>query len=266
MALKDSSFRFRWVEAVTKDKRLELEQKTAQRLVLHSIATFYVKSGQDTFKVRAATIAKRFNVGVATVKRAIAVARAYGYLVLYEPRHHGPGSSDGNGYRLVIPTDIPADLDSPELGISVILNSAVIGDHGDPNWGSTENELGINTNAPTCENVAPLSYNSLVLKSRSASGSADAPHHPPSPEDEEPLKFCSKHPIGTPQGCQSCGEARIAHKAWEERRAARKAAADAAIRAAIDDCPLHCDSYGRDDDLNDCPGHPNFRKHAQESG
>lgn len=33
----------------------------------------------------------------------------------------------------------------------------------------------------------------------------------------------------------------------------------AAIRAAIDDCP-DCDSFGRLNDLSDCPKHPNFRK------
>lgn len=232
----DKRFRFQWAEAVTNDPRLQ--DKPAQRFVLHSIAAFYVKTGQDTFKVRQETIARRFNVGVATVKRAIATCRAYGYLVIHVPRHRGTGCNDGHGYRLVIPDTAP--MDDSELGITMTPNSARVGDHRDPSWGSPRSELGITGNAPSCENDPTISYRYLVRGSRSASGFADAPHREPLTDGNEPSRFCSQHPLGTTESCRACGDARVAYQVWEDRERQRRQAR-AQARAVAQQACRHCD-------------------------
>lgn len=70
---------------------------------------------------------------------------------------------------------------------------------------------------------------------------------------------CPKHIHDeNPPSCHGCGEAREAAKAAAKAAEQRDAAERARIRAAIDGC-RECDQYGRLDDLNDCPKHPNFR-------
>jgi len=100
----------------------------------------------------------------------------------------------------------------------------------------------------------PLTNNQLVLRNWGTS---------PEPEPEQahtidpPSKFCAQHPIGTPDPCPDCANARTHRQAWEAAQAERDVALAAAAdierrrrRKQIESCLL-CDDYGRVDDIDE---------------
>lgn len=251
------NFKFHWAGVVSLDGRLSI----TERFILDQIARYYVRNGEDWFKRRQTTIATKFSVSTDSVKVALAAGRKYGYLVLHEPRLRGPGGT-ANSYRLVLP---PVELDEPtadpvdnsvdnsELGCYDRRNvGVVIAD----NCGGSSGELRRWPNAPTSGNAIPSSGSLGDVGRGEFSSSAEAPN---SANPEPPLK-CPKHLNNpNPPDCRKCQKAREENEAWKEKQDAIQAETNAVIRALIDNCTAGCDSAGRDDDLNDCPHHPNFR-------
>lgn len=112
--------------------------------------------------------------------------------------------------------------------------------------------------APPCPPPTPTPTPSGVLRTGVRHQATDlvAPH-----TNQRPSRFCAKHPLGTPNKCPDCANARTHQRAWDEHQAANDlelAQADDVDRQRrrhrIDNCP-HCDDYGRLDNLAPCT-HP----------
>ena len=239
--------KFEWIWALAADPRIA----DSTKFIGIYIALRNLDPQTPTFRVRQSTVAANCATSIRTVKRAYRELREYGWIELHR-RRSGTGGAD----QYV--------LNVPELGDNLAPSQGAKSGQGRGQNRSTKGpnqvKVGDTTEALTSGNGVPKGiYKGFEKGFREGTALSADPHPEPSPNEEEPLKFCSKHPVGTTEPCQPCGDAKAINHAWKEERAARQAAADAAIRALIDNCD-DCDSYGRDDDLNDCPKHPNFRR------
>ena len=108
--------KFEWIHIVVGDRRLTV----ADRFVLTNAAVKYVRHGNNLLRVRQATMAAQFAVGVRTVRQSISRGRDLGYLTLAQPRQRGRSHHGADEYRLSIPADCaPIPINSgtePRLG------------------------------------------------------------------------------------------------------------------------------------------------------
>jgi hypothetical protein len=103
---------------------------------------------------------------------------------------------------------------------------------------------------PLGNNPSPNSRNGQHAANGEAPNWVNGPHGP----------RCLDHIMDpAPPRCHDCGEARKHNEAQRAAAEAQRAADNAAVRAAIDNC-RDCDDYGRLDDLTACLKHPNFRE------
>ncbi|MGZ4562995.1 MAG: hypothetical protein ACXVX6_05325 [Mycobacterium sp.] len=234
--------KFAWIKAVAADRHIP----EGQRFVLVYYALVYVRHGEEVVCVRQETIAQRCATSLSTVRRAMAGARARGYLVLAEPRQRGRGHQRADAYRLVIPaTEIGANL-TPIPGIGVKNNQ----NRGQkpPEYRSKVTEIGVNANSLTSENDTPKGLYKGLDKG-GGKGTADAAPPPPQNlEDQKtdsegaPSPYCRRHqPDGTEAPCFACGQARQRHQAAQAE--AERHAAEAARVAEISRCN-QCDQHG----------------------
>ncbi len=239
MTTKKLNIKFGWIDAVATDPRLS----TGERFVLICTVLKYVRHNADTFRVRQATIAERFFVSRRLVESAIADAKQFGYLRLVEQRKRGRGHLGGDVLRIEIPADC--------AGING-LNTRT--DCSKDPHGLLK--IPARPNASTSGNYDPHKGLYKGLKKGTASA-------PTSHDFTEPPRYCQAHqPDGTTNPCTRCKTARENYDAWEKQRQQQSAAERTRIRAAIDNCD-DCDSFGRLNDLTDCPQHPNFRTGAR---
>lgn len=122
--------KFDWINAVLADSRFTGKEQ----VVLTKCALTYVRNGQDMFAVRQTIIAERCSTSVVTVKRAIAKARQFGYLVLAEERVRGRGHHSADRHCLVVPRDEIGVEPEPRIGIA-----------SEPNRDRMRPEIGIET-------------------------------------------------------------------------------------------------------------------------
>jgi hypothetical protein len=159
-----------WFYAVCADPRIP----GAEAKVLLYCAARYVLHAEETFCVRQAVIAERCAVSVPTVKRAFALGRQLGYLVIAEPRRRGRGHRRADEHRLVVP---------PEIGINLTPISGVdneIGITGDQNRDHRRSEIGITADSVTSENDDPIGFLKDLDK-----GLASAPAETAPPPDAD---------------------------------------------------------------------------------
>jgi Helix-turn-helix domain len=119
------------------------------------------------------------------------------------------------------------------------------GSHGTP---FTDNKTGSHEPqnwVPTRHKTGSHGTPEVVIEVDKEVARTRATYPPADPIPEEPPRFCDDHmPNGSAgEKCRACGDARVAHDAWEEVVQVIRVRQRKARRAAIDACP-HCDDNG----------------------
>ncbi|WP_441957906.1 hypothetical protein [Mycolicibacterium houstonense] len=244
--MSKSDTKFEWIDAVCLDERLTVgERYVLTNTVLRYINTAYGK----TFQVKQTTIADRLAVSERVVRGALGKARKYGWLILDAHRRRGAGNHAADGYRIDIPSQIPARSAANGEGIPARNVENTGTNHQE--YRHETSKIPARPNSTTCENVDPK-----VLKEGSKEGferghaledllsqgnyiDAEVVHEPapadPLPAridgmdeirgelvdadpDPEPPEFCDDHmPFGVGRKCTDCGFARRHHDRWKQR-------------------------------------------------
>ncbi len=210
--------KYDWIYTVFGDPKVSpVEAKVLAYPVLR-----YLRRGEDTFSVRLATVAERCAVSERQTRRAYASAIGKGYLQIVTERRRG-ASGSSRQYRIAYP-EVPDAM------------SATQADTLSATYRTSCPKVPDMTNSSTSENATPI---------RGLNRGLEEGIGPPAPNplDEEPPRYCPRHPAGTSENCPACGDARTIHNTWKANHMKRNREELDAHRQAVDACNC-CDSSG----------------------
>lgn len=248
--------RGRWARRV-----MGAEMPASQCMVLFALETFADWGGGGNAHPGEILLAETARVDVRTVRRALKAGVDCG--LIEQTRPANPKAHKAAVYRLVV-EPVLAVVDDGSTGHHSPVNNSTTG-HQSPvetlttGHHSPVNNFSTGQPSPFPPDTAvlppkPLTNNQRVLRNWGTSPEHElASAHTIDP----PSKFCASHPIGTPEKCPDCANARTHRKAWEAAQAEHDVALAAVEdierrrrRKQIESCLL-CDHYGLVDDIDE---------------
>lgn len=166
-------------------------------------------------------LSKAADVNVRTVRRALATGRALGLIEQTSAANSKAGKAAE--YSLTMPgiadvtTGHPSPVDNSTTGHPSPVNSSTT---GHPSPVETVHDRTNATPRPDTGVLPPKPYtNNLGVLPNS--GTSPAPRIAQDTHPDRLSRFCDEHPLGTPDDCGKCANARTAFNAWQAQQVQR---------------------------------------------
>ena len=219
------------------------------------------RDGRLWWRVTYSDLGREVGMSVKVVRRALEV------LAGTVAAKHFPPLSDQSRAFSVCSLEEPSDQPEAPQGSCEYLS-----DRPSASEGISSAPEG-SSKSPTGQPPLPHRASALPIENLEEGEEARSPRAHPTPQPDQPSTANSERPkrprcelhAHLPDDdrgpdCLDCRDKRLDDEARTRKAQAEADARKDRIRRAIRACP-HCDDFGRlDDDLSDCPHHPNFRQ------